>query len=355
MTMQNKVRNSNMELLRIFSMIIIVLSHYAYHGGLLNQDFSANQVFAQFLKMGGKLGVTCFVFISAYYLIESKFKSKNIFKLIFQISFYAVILIIVKYVITGNISGAESVKSIFAFIYNVYWFPTAYIGMYLIFPLINIIIDKYDQACFKLVLFLTVPFSIIHFLFIGSDFLYSNLTWFLYLYLWGGVLRKCNLQKVEKKSTVIAILCACLIWISSIGMTLIGLKTENNVILSHASYFTDITSPLVIACAIGIFLTFKKLDIGCNCTVNSIAKLTFPVYLLHDNPYFRQIFWKDIVKVERFYDANIFILLLHMAAVIVCLFVVALIIEWCRIRMEKLLFNSNSLNKVIDKIDKVYL
>ena len=184
--MQDKARNSNMELLRIFSMIIIVLSHYVYHGGLLDQEFSGNQIFAQLLKMGGKLGVTCFVFISAYYLIESKFKSKNIFKLIFQISFYAVILIIAKFVITGNISGTEGVKSIFASIYNVYWFPTAYIGMYLIFPLINIIINKYDRACLRLVLFLTIPFSIIHFLFIGSDFLYSNLTWFLYLYLWGG-------------------------------------------------------------------------------------------------------------------------------------------------------------------------
>lgn len=34
--MQNKARNSNMELLRIFSMIIIVLNHYVYHGGLLD-------------------------------------------------------------------------------------------------------------------------------------------------------------------------------------------------------------------------------------------------------------------------------------------------------------------------------
>ena len=353
--MQNKVRNSNMELLRIFSMIIIVLSHYVYHGGLLEQEFSTNQIFAQLLKMGGKLGVTCFVFISAYYLIEAEFKSKNIFKLIFQISFYAVILIIIKLVMTGSISGTESVESIFAPIYNVYWFPTAYIGMYLVFPLINIIINKYNQACLKLVLLLTVPFSIIHFLFIGSDFLYSNLTWFLYLYLWGGVFRKCDMQKVEKKSTVIAILCACLIWVSSIGMTLIGLKTANNTILSHAGYCADITSPLVIACAIGVFFTFKKLDIGCNRIINSIAKLTFPVYLLHDNPYFRQVFWKDIVRVEKFYDANFLILLLHMATVVVGLFVAASIVEWCRIRMEKLLFTSNYLNRVIDKIDKVYL
>ena len=182
----NKMRQSNMELLRVFSMVIIVLSHYVYHGGLLGQELSINQAFAQFLKMGGKLGVTCFVLISAYYLIESRFKIQNIFKLMLQISFYAVFLIGIKFVMTGSASVTEIFKSILAPIYNVYWFPTTYIGMYLVFPLMNIIVNKYNENCLKLVIFLTVPFSIIHFLFVGSDFLYSNLTWFLYLYLWGG-------------------------------------------------------------------------------------------------------------------------------------------------------------------------
>ena len=182
----NKPRQSNMELLRIFSMVIIILSHYVYHGGLFEQPFSMNQAFAQFLKMGGKLGVTCFVFISAYYLIESKFKFQNIFKLILEISFYSVITLGVKFFMTGSASGTELFKSTFASIYNVYWFPTAYIGMYLVFPLLNIIVAKYNEKCLKITLFLMIPFSIVHFVFIGSDFLYSNLTWFLYLYLWGG-------------------------------------------------------------------------------------------------------------------------------------------------------------------------
>lgn len=354
--MQNRMRQSNMELLRIFSMIIIILSHYVYHGGILEQKFAINQVFAQFLKMGGKLGVTCFIFISAYYLIESKFKSKNIFKLMLQISFYAVILLGVKFLITGSASGTEIIKSIFAPVYNVYWFPTAYIGMYLVFPLINVIVNKYNEHCLKLVLYLTIPFSIIHFFFVGSDFLYSNLTWFVYLYLWGGgVFRKCDLHKIEKKSVTIAFSCACMIWISSVCITLIGLKTGKNIILSHTSYFTDITSPLIIACAIGIFLTFKKLDIGCNRIINYLAKLTFPVYLLHDNPYFRQLFWKGIVNTEAYYNANILILIIHMTIVVIGLFVVAAIIECCRIQIEKFIFGLGWLNRMMSKISEVYL
>lgn len=138
-------------------------------------------------------------------------------------------------------------------------------------------------------------------------------------------------------------------------MTLTGLKTGKDAILSHASYFTDITSPLIIVCAICIFLTFKKLDIGCNSIINNIAKLTFPVYLLHDNPYFRKLLWKDIVYAEAFYNANILALIFHMAIVIVGLFVVATIIEWCRTRLEKLIFGCDLLHRMMDKINKVYL
>lgn len=349
----NKMRQSNMELLRIFSMVIIVLSHYVYHGGLLGQELSINQAFAQFLKMGGKLGVTCFVLISAYYLIESRFKIQNIFKLMLQISFYAVSLIGIKFVMTGSASVTEIFKSILAPIYNVYWFPTTYIGMYLVFPLMNIIVNKYNENCLKLVIFLTVPFSIVHFLFVGSDFLYSNLTWFLYLYLWGGVLRNCCLQRMEQRSCAIAIGSACLIWASSMCMTFLGLKTGKDIILSHASYFTDITSPLIIVCAVGIFLTFKKMDVGYNKKINSVAKLAFPVYLLHDNPFFRKLFWSAIVRTEDFYEVNIFFLILHMLMVVVALFVAAAILESIRKKIETILFELNIFNKV-KQIDALY-
>lgn len=350
----NKPRQSNMELLRIFSMVSIILSHYVYHGGLFEQPFSVNQAFAQFLKMGGKLGVTCFVLISAYYLIGSKFKIQNILKLLLEISFYAVILIGVKFVITGSASGTEIFKSVFAPIYNLYWFPTTYIGMYLVFPLLNIIINRYNEKCLRITLFLTIPFSIVHFVFIGSDFLYSNLTWFLYLYLWGGVLHKCNLQKLEKKSFLIAASAALVIWATSICMTLLGLKTGNNAILSHASYFTDITSPLIWICSIGIFLTFKKMNAGYNKTINMIAKLTFPVYLIHDNPFFRELFWNDIVKAHNFYTANIAFLVLHMMLVVVGLFALAAIIEFIRCRIEARLFRLEILNMITNKINAIY-
>ena len=125
-----KVRDSNLELMRVVCMVIIVLSHYVYHGGLLYEELSTNQIFAQLLKTGGKLGVTCFVLISAYFLVDSKFDIRNVLKLCLQIIFYSIILLVAKFVSGEECSFIEIIKSVFAPIYGVYWFPAAYVGMY---------------------------------------------------------------------------------------------------------------------------------------------------------------------------------------------------------------------------------
>ena len=65
-------RNSNLELLRIFSMFLIVTHHFAIHSGLPLWNFSSsnalNLIWSQWLCLGGKLGVDLFVLISGYFL-----------------------------------------------------------------------------------------------------------------------------------------------------------------------------------------------------------------------------------------------------------------------------------------------
>ncbi len=66
-------RQSNIELLRIISMILIVAHHFSVHGGFdfSSTSFSVNRLYIQFLAMGGKIGVDIFVIISGYFLITS--------------------------------------------------------------------------------------------------------------------------------------------------------------------------------------------------------------------------------------------------------------------------------------------
>lgn len=98
---------SNFELLMIVSMIVIALFHYVGHGSLTYQSFSVNQVLAQFLKIGGKLGVNCFVMISAWFLVDSKFSFRKLVSVAGQTTFYALLTVGLKYFAVGVLCTAD--------------------------------------------------------------------------------------------------------------------------------------------------------------------------------------------------------------------------------------------------------
>ena len=71
-------RNSNIELLRMICMFVIILHHYVLYGGALEQPASINLIIANLFYIGGKFGANCFMAISAYFLIDSKFKVQKV-------------------------------------------------------------------------------------------------------------------------------------------------------------------------------------------------------------------------------------------------------------------------------------
>lgn len=66
-----KVRNSNIEILRIISMLFIVISHYTVHNGVINASLplGINRTLLEITTLGN-IGVILFVIISGYFMIE---------------------------------------------------------------------------------------------------------------------------------------------------------------------------------------------------------------------------------------------------------------------------------------------
>ena len=66
-----KHRNTNIELLRIISILMIVLSHYSVHSGISRNMLSLgwNRFLLEITSLGN-IGVIFFVLITGYYSIE---------------------------------------------------------------------------------------------------------------------------------------------------------------------------------------------------------------------------------------------------------------------------------------------
>ena len=128
--MTNRIgqRNTGIELLRLISMFLIVMHHYSSPGsgfpGLLFLPDTFNKFFVEFMYFGGKIGVNCFVIISGYsvliYVVFSLFRQEPF-------------------------SGKELIKSAFPILTNRYWFITAYVALYLLYPFINRMIDNLEH------------------------------------------------------------------------------------------------------------------------------------------------------------------------------------------------------------------
>lgn len=95
-----KKRNSSIELLRLIAMLMVLLYHWAYHGGIrtfAEYDFGANIVFMQFLLTLGRTGCSIFALITGYFMINSK--QENYYPKIVSLAgtthlYYFVILVI---------------------------------------------------------------------------------------------------------------------------------------------------------------------------------------------------------------------------------------------------------------------
>ena len=90
--MNTIMRESNIELLRLISMYLVVWSHFYVHGvwPIVN-ELTFNNIIIYALDVG-KIGVTVFVLISGYFLINKTFDLIKLAKLVLQTWFYGCII-----------------------------------------------------------------------------------------------------------------------------------------------------------------------------------------------------------------------------------------------------------------------
>ena len=131
----NISRSSNLELLRILSMILIIMHHYSVHGGfsLIDQTLTINKLFVQILSLGGKIGVVCFILITGYFMINSSFKFKKLLKLVLEVWFYSIGIMVIFYLFgLAEFNTVTFFTCLFPLSHSLYWFVTTYVVHYLL-------------------------------------------------------------------------------------------------------------------------------------------------------------------------------------------------------------------------------
>lgn len=348
-------RNSNLEILRIVSMILIVMHHYSVHGGfdLINTNLSFNKIWLQILSLGGKLGVNCFVLITGYFMINSKFRFKAILKIILAIMFYAFIPIIIFYgfnIVEMNFKTL--IKSILPINFSLYWFATIYIILYCLAPFINNFIQNSSKRdLLKLITLLSIIWSIFPTLLLPT-LGFSELGWFILLYLIAAYIRLYpnNFFNNCKFNFICSLVLSGLVILSVVLLDLISIKIS--FVSNYAIYFSGMNKLPILLLSITLFLGFKNLNLKNNQFINIIASTMFGVYLIHDKILIRPFIWKTVFKNGTFIDSSL--LILHSIFTIIIVFLLCIFIDYLRIiLLEKPLFKwiDNKEFKLINKVN----
>ncbi|MBS5858109.1 MAG: acyltransferase [Clostridia bacterium] len=354
----SKDRQMNFELLRIISMIFILLHHYSLKGGLLSiENITTNKFIGEFIYIGGKVGVVIFILISGYFLIDKKYKFKNLFKVILEVFFYS-ILIHITLLLANQIqfSFKNLIKSIFPILYNQYWFATSYVGLYIFIPYINKLIYGMSKEQYKiLIIFGTILFVILPTIIIGGgDSFIGGISYFIYLYLVAGYLKKYNVKFLDtnKRCIFILILMITIMMGVSIISTYLSINIES--FEKGITYLANQNSITVVLLGLSIFQLFRNINIKYNKLIEICAKSSFAVYLIHDNVYLSKILWKNIFKTQNYYNENTFVLIFHIIITTIIIYAVTLLIEYFRQNViEKRFFEKIYMRFIKSKVEKV--
>lgn len=358
-----KQRSSNLELLRIISMFLIVMHHFAVHGGfqLLEKKLSLNKIIIQILSGGGQLGVNLFILISGYFLIDSKFKINKLLKLVFETFFYSFVIILLFIVLKSNLNIGikEVITSCLPIIYSSYWFVTCYIVLYLFVDYINPIIRELNKKkYFQLILLLLLLWSIIPSFTLGKPG-YSPFVWFIFIYLVVGYIKLYPYKFMFKFkiNLILGILFYLIVLISFIIFDY--LKIPDVSFGKGVTHFAQTNSIFIFLSSVFLFLAFKNIKIKNYRLLNIVSSTTFGIYLIHDNYLMRKFIWTEYFKVyEHFEDDN---LLFYSLKIIILVFIVCSLLDF--VRQKIFVFSIDKIIPIIEEkikgilllLDKIYV
>ena len=335
------MRDSNIELLRIVSMMLIILFHFSVHGPWPADGVLAADVAVGVLAFGGKLGVNCFVLITGYFMTRSSVRVASVARVVLETWFYSWGLLILFAVAQPElVTQARLEKAVLPLVSGEYWFITNFVALMVVSPFLNLLFDRLSRrgksrlAAIGFVTISVLP-TLTTFNPLGSDLL-----WFFYLYLVGGWIREL-MEGTEGGDTLASALArdggdgaaadrdaawakttgasGALAWLDPARLTLRvggGPMAVAGVLVSWAAIaaiccaqawfgFDRVNAqypvwqymiPTFLA-STGMLVAFARLAMAPSRTVNNLAKCALGVYLIHDNPFVRAWLWPHFAAV----------------------------------------------------------
>ncbi len=322
-----KVRESNLELLRILAMLLIILYHYCIYLDWSATEYTINKILYVALGSWGALFVDVFIIISAWFLCESsaKFSIWKVLKIICETSFYAVVMYGVLCVTKNTVFAPKMfLQALFSPFLGTYWFITAYLAFYLLCPLLNILVQHLNQKQFQTFIgILTIIIPVFQ-MFVRGNPNWGIISTFAYLFILTAGLKRHKDSWLERNAVFIAIVD----FLFLIFMEYLCRKSGH---MEFLNFFLEKSSIFIILEAFSIFFIFKNWKMKSSKLINKMAASVFGVYILHQYRPSLSILWDKIFRTSEAYQSSFFVIYLLLTGIAVL--ILGIIVDMLRIKL----------------------
>lgn len=339
-------RDSNLELMRIVLMLAIVAHHSVVNSGVMElwdlPGISLGGGFLTLWGMWGKAAINAFVMVTGWFMCASRLTARKVFRLVAQIYFWKVVLD-VAFVATGRMGAADVAKSLVSPLRAVDGsFTASFLFLYLLIPFLNTLVRGLDERSHRRLLGLLLLVYVGATTFLGSSTAFSEVGWYVTLYLLAAYLRLHPTPWSEDPVMVRGLFAAsvALSVASVIGVMVAGAWL--GVGGSSTPYYFVSDSGKVLAFLPGVtcFLFFKSLRVPRSRAVNAVASTTFGVLLVHANSdAMREWLWGDVLSVPGAYlSLPLPALVGYMALCALGVFAVCSALDYARLKLVEPLY-----------------
>lgn len=331
-------RNSSFELLRILCMLVIIAHHYSVHASWFMgigihsvRALRGGAVLVQSMALGGKWACDVFMLITGYFSVGRKPNGKSTARLAIEMYFYALVILGIAAVLAPERITLNILKESLLPLLWGNWYCVCYLVFSLFIPFLNTLLEHLDKAaCRRLVGLVLLLWSLLPWLFsgLGSDIAWdpADIMAFFAMYLLGAYIRlHVPVKPQHRLRWVLAALAANgLLFLEMYAVDRIAIATNNDGLVSWASYFVSLNGPLHVACAVTVFMAFRQWEFYSKW-VNWAAASVLGVYLIHDNSIVRPLLWDRWSPNDRWFLSPW--LPLHAALKILAVFAVCVALD----------------------------
>lgn len=351
-----KIRNSNLELLRIIAIIFIIIHHVAGESVWypVNPELQINDVILKSIYgLFGNVGNCFFILITGYFLMESKFSWKKFINLWIQIFLTSAIIGIIFYLFKIPTIGWSNYKNYVAnginafsqinkkdllrsFLPNYYcnlWYATTFLLFYIFSPFLRILIRNLSRKQhFTLMIILLLMDSFLRYLpgqkLVPVDKVmhFFNLSVIItYIKIYNP-----SFFRNTKRNLVVGVIIFICLFMTVFCLYFLVYKKLITLSIANilSNRLTKTFSFMIIYCILCIFLFFSQIELNYNFLINKFANCSFGIYLIHENFLVNHYIYHKVFDTEYYRHNSFFIIYIIFITLIV--YIVCMLIELIR-------------------------